>query len=59
MYEGNQPRHPRTVETVRTSELEAADPEFISRAANFLESPSFFIRLADLVGMPLEEAVRL
>jgi hypothetical protein len=33
--------------------------EFIERAARYLENPSFMVRLADLVGIPVEGALQL
>jgi hypothetical protein len=36
-----------------------SEVEFIQRAAKYLENPSFMVRLADLVGIPLEGALGL
>src|SRR5437016_2986913 len=39
-------------------ELSPSSQDFIRKAAEYLENPSFFVRLANAVGKPLENAAR-
>ena len=39
--------------------IPASEVEFVERAAKYLENPSFLVRLADLMGMPLEGVLKL
>lgn len=47
---------PRVIHA-RTAGLDADDEAFVRAAAAFLEQPSFLIRVADLVGRPVEAAL--
>jgi hypothetical protein len=41
------------------SVIPPCEVEFVERAANYLENPSFLVRVADIVGMPLEGVLHL